>query len=147
MTVELHKIKSSPSRKTRKKRVGRGNASGKGTYAGRGLKGQRARSGGKSGTKLRGFKQSLQKIPKVKGFKSLKPKRETVSLEKLNKYFTDGGLVTPAILKKKGLISRPRNGVKIVGSGKLDKKLTIKGCIASKKAVELIEKKGGKIIY
>ncbi|MBD3310906.1 MAG: 50S ribosomal protein L15 [Candidatus Magasanikbacteria bacterium] len=146
MAIELHKIKSTDSKKT-KKRVGRGNSSGKGTYSGRGLKGQRARSGGKSGTKMRGFKQSLQKIPKVRGFNSRQPKKETVSLSDLDKNFKDGELVTPYSLKSKGLISRPKNGVKILANGDLKKKIIIKGCLATKKAIELIEKSGSKIIF
>ena len=80
MTLSAHTISGNKSASPRKKRVGRGNASGRGTYATRGLKGQRSRSGGKGGLKLRGFKQSLQKVPKLRGFKSPNPANQTVSL-------------------------------------------------------------------
>ena len=68
----LHNLKVSPGSKTRKRRVGRGNASGKGNYSGRGMKGQRARSGGKAGLKLKGIKKGI----KVLGQGELKKKLE-----------------------------------------------------------------------
>lgn len=147
MSLSAHTIKPSKQSRRTKKRVGRGNASGKGTFAARGLKGQRARSGGKGGTKLKGFKQSLLKIPKLRGFNSLQPKKEVVSLAILEKNTQEGDVVTPYYLKKKKLVAKPQNGVKIVATGELKKKITIKGCLASKKAVELIEKAGSKIIF
>ena len=62
--LTLHNLKSKKGVRKKKRRLGRGNSSGRGTYCGRGQKGQRSRSGGKKGLKLKGFKQSLQKILK-----------------------------------------------------------------------------------
>ena len=147
MNLSPHTIKATKGSHRRKKRVGRGNASQKGTTAGRGTKGQKARSGGKSGRARLGFKQSLQKIPKLRGFKSMRPKKEVVTLSTLEKIVTSGDVVTPAYLDKKGVIDKPRFGVKVVATGEIKKKITLKGCLASKKAVELIEKAGGKLEF
>ncbi len=140
-------IKAKLNSRRKRKRVGRGNASGKGTYSGRGLKGQRSRSGGKSGTQKRGFKQSLLKVPKVRGFNSPNARKETVTLATLDRVGKEGDIITPAYLDKAGVINHPKNGVKIVANGEIKKKLTVKGCLASKKAVELIEKAGGRLVY
>ena len=147
MALSPNTIKQAKGSRKKSKRVGRGNASQKGTYAGRGLKGQKARSGGKSGTRQRGFKASLQKVPKLRGFKSLQAKKETVTLSQLEKYCEPGREITLHYLKLKKVISKPQNGVKIVATGELKKPLIIKGCLASKKAVELIEKAGGKLKF
>jgi len=147
MALSPNTIKSAKDSRKKSKRIGRGNASQKGTYAGRGLKGQKSRSGGKSGTRRRGFKASLQKVPKLRGFKSLQARKETVTLAQLEKYCETGKEITPNYLKVKKVISRPQNGVKIVATGELKKKLVIKGCLASKKAVELIEKAGGELKF
>ncbi len=147
MVLTPSTIKSAANSKTKSKRLGRGNGSGKGTFAARGLKGQRSRSGGKSGNKIRGFKASLQKVPKLRGFNSLKASRETVTLSKLEKFADEKQIINPAFLTKVGAIVTPRNGVKIVATGELKKKLKIEGCLASKNAVELIEKVGGSVKF
>ncbi len=130
----------------KKVRVGRGNASGKGTYATRGLKGQRSRSGGRGGLKLRGFKQTLQRVPKHRGFKSGKIKPVNVTLAQLNEAFAEGSTVTAIKLQKRGLAESIRHGVKIIGSGKLTKKLVISGCSATAGAKAAIEAAGGNIV-
>lgn len=145
MSLSITTIKATKRKKV--KRLGRGNASQKGTYAGRGMKGQRSRSGGKGGTQRRGFKQSLQKVPKLRGFNSPHAKKETVTLATLNRAFADGDSVSPRILRNKGIVDHPSFGVKIVASGKLEKKLTVKGCLVSKRAMEAIEKAGGTITF
>ena len=147
MATTAHTIKSAQSAKRTKKRVGRGNASGKGTYASRGLKGQRSRSGGKGGLKRRGFRATLQKVPKLRGFKSPYPKKEVVTLATLNRICKDGDVVTPVFLNNIGVVDTPKNGVKIVATGKLEKKLTLKGCIASRAAAEEVKKAGGSISF
>ena len=70
--LTLHNLQAKKKKITAKKRVGRGNASGKGTYSTRGMKGQRSRSGGKSGLTARSAKSYMLRIPKVKGFNSIK---------------------------------------------------------------------------
>lgn len=128
------------------KRVGRGNASGKGTTAARGTKGQRARSGGTRGIARRALKSNIQKVPKLRGFRSMYARPETVTLTNLNSKFSDGDVVTPAILKQKKLI-RGISEVKVLASGELTKKITIKGCLVSKKVAEMIEKLGGQVVF
>lgn len=145
MTLSPSTIKSTRIKKNTK-RVGRGNGSGKGTYCTRGLKGQNSRSGN-SGNARRAFKASLQKIPKLRGFRSLALKAETVSISSLEKICKEGQEVTPIFLKEKGLISQVKNGVKIVANGELKKKIICKDCLASKTAKEMIEKVGGQIVF
>ena len=143
MSLALHTIKSSKRKK--RKRIGRGNASGKGTYSGRGVKGQRSRSGGKKGLKIKGFKSNLLRIPKLRGFKSPHPKKAIISLSDLDMYFKDGDMVSPQILEEKGLIKDKKIGVKILSTGEINKKLTFSDCWYSKTAEDKILKAGGKI--
>lgn len=75
------------------------------------------------------------------------PKAQTVTLSVLNRIAKDGMPVTPAMLKEKGVIGNTRLPIKIVATGTLDKKVAVTGCLASKKAVELIEKAGGTIVF
>lgn len=147
MTLAPHTL--TPGKRVKKpaRRVGRGNATQKGTTAGKGTKGQKARSGGRGGLKQKAFKSNLQKIPKVRGFKSIYPRMETITLASLNRMSAEGEIINPNWLSKKGLIHDPRVGVKILCTGKLDKKITVEGCAASKSAVEMIEKAGGKVIF
>ena len=147
MALGAHTISSKKRTQKNSKRVGRGNSSGKGTYSARGLKGQRSRSGGKGGLQLRGFKQSLQKVPKLRGFKSPHIKPESIALSTLEKVCEVGEVVTPFTLADKGIIDYPKKGVKILGSGELTKKLNLEGCLATKKAVEAIEKAGGTLKF
>jgi len=146
MTLTPTTIKPGKRVKKNVKRVGRGNASGKGTYSAKGMKGQKARSGNKN-TAIRALKQRLQKVPKLRGFKSQKIKPETVSLVTLNRIAVEGKEVTPRFLKQKSAIKHPEHGVKIVAGGEIDKKIICRGCLASKTAQEKIEKIGGKIIF
>ncbi|PIT86159.1 MAG: 50S ribosomal protein L15 [Candidatus Magasanikbacteria bacterium CG10_big_fil_rev_8_21_14_0_10_43_6] len=147
MAITAHTIQSSTTANRSKKRVGRGNGSGKGTYASRGLKGQRSRSDGKGGLKRRGFKASLLKVPKLRGFKSLQKKREVITLAVLNRICANGDIVTPTYLKTKGVVDKPEFGIKLIASGTLEKNITLRGCIASKMAMEAIEKAGGTLEF
>lgn len=147
MSITAHTIKPAKGSTKKVRRLGRGNASGRGNYSGHGGKGQTARSGGGSRSRMRVFKQQLLKVPKLRGFKSLVPKKETVTLSSINRIAKEGETITPKILKLRGVIGRPQNGVKIVASGELNKKITLLGCLASKKAVEMIEKNGSKIVF
>jgi len=124
--------------KKKKKRVGRGYGSGKGGHTtGRGQKGQKARSGGTA--------KKTRDYGKEKGF--VPPNRqepEVLNVQKLN-VFEDGEVITPEVLVKQGLIKKvPKAGVKILGRGKLEKNLTVRGMRASSTAREKIEDAGGK---
>jgi len=132
------------SRKT-KKRVGRGLGS-TGSYSGRGVKGQRARSGGRSGLKLRGLRGIMLSTPKHRGFQSIATKPSVVNVLELAKHFVNGAKVTKKLLQQKGLVTEIDSGVKILGSGEIGIALTIEGCEISQVAKQKIEKAGGVVI-
>jgi len=141
----LHNIKKTDGKK--KKRVGRGNASGHGTYSTRGIKGQRARSGGRKGLKLKGFKQVLTSIPKKRGFKNFRVKPEVININDINDNFSDGEKINAEILFKKKIIEKRGVKIKILSKGELKlKKLQIENCQMSENARKKIEGMEGKVI-
>ncbi|MBI5621869.1 50S ribosomal protein L15 [Candidatus Falkowbacteria bacterium] len=146
MALDLSHLSPPRGSRQRHKRVGRGNASGRGTYSGRGLKGQRSRSGGRSGLKVRGMKARMQKIPKLRGFRSPYGKAAVVNVGELQKHFQDGQKVTPRALQQVGLTEAASAGTKILASGTLSKKLTIQDCAVSAAAKVKIEQAGGKVV-
>lgn len=143
MTIGLHTLHT-PKQKSRK-RVGRGNASGHGTYSGRGIKGQRARTGGRRHLTQRAIKQFLQQIPKLRGFKSRRPRPEIVSIETLDRNYPANALVTPKDLAAKRLVSSPRVHVRVLGGGKLSKSLAVRAHGFSKSAEKAITAAGGSV--
>lgn len=147
--MQLHSIKAFPKSRKTVKRVGRGLGSSHGTYSTRGMKGQRSRSGGSKGLKLKGMKQMLLRIPKVRGFKSIHAKAIVVNLQDLEKMFQKGDVVNRETLVAKKLINLSNNGkeqaVKILGSGKVSKDLFVEGLTVSQSAKEKIEKAGGSV--
>ena len=128
--LSLNTIKKTKGSSKKIKRVGRGNASGHGTYSTRGLKGQKSRSG-VSGLKRLGMKKQLLAIPKVRGFKSLKPKNQVVSVKAINKFFKDGETVNAASLFAKKLIGSVDLPVKVLGKEKLSVKVVFEKINAS----------------
>lgn len=126
------------------KRKGRGSATGNGKTAGRGHKGQKARSGGKLRIGFEGGQMPLaRRIPK-RGFNNIFAKPlEIVNLSTLDQ-FQDGDTVTVHALLEKGILSKCRYGYKVLGSGKLSKKLTVQASAFSASAKEAIEAAGGK---
>ena len=141
--MQIHQLKITS--KKPKRRVGRGGK--KGTYSGRGMKGQKSRSGANINPIFEGGRSTLiEHLPKMRGFKSIYPKNQIVSIEKLDKYFEDGDVVSPIALREKRLIRKIKVPVKILGSGEIGKKLTIKKCLVSKSAKSKIEAMGGKVI-
>ncbi|MFH1129195.1 MAG: uL15 family ribosomal protein [Patescibacteria group bacterium] len=134
--MQLHQVKPKNINKS-KKRVGRGGK--RGTYSGKGMKGQLARAGRKLYPEIRAF---VKKIPKTRGynFKSFKDKPQIVNLKDLNEKFKDGEIVNPQTLMEKGLVAKMNNRmpiVKILGDGKLTKKLKIENCKLSKSAEKI----------
>lgn len=143
--MELHELK--PIHKLKKgKRIGRGGK--KGTYAGRGIKGQKARAGRRMKPAIR---ELIKRYPKLRGYKfRLRSTRRpsVVNLETLEKKFKTGEIVNPKTLLEKRLIRRIKGRlpqVKILGKGKITKKLTIEDCQISKSAKEKVEKAGGTV--
>ena len=135
--MQIHQIKPIHKYKN-KKRVGRGGK--RGTYSGRGIKGQKSRAGHKIRPEIRDF---IKKIPKKRGyrFKSIKPKPAVINLRDLEKYYQEGEIVSPKTLLEKGLIAKIKGRVpevKILGTGKLSKKLEIKNCKLSKSVEKII---------
>ncbi len=138
---ELHYVEG--SRKS-KKRQGRGLGSGLGKNGGSGVKGQKSRSGGNVRLGFEGGQNPIfRRLPK-RGFTShVKNDYAIVNVIMLNKFDNDTE-ITPELLHDAGLIKNNCEGVKILGDGKLEKKLTVKANKFSKKAVEVIEAAGGK---
>lgn len=120
--LSLNTITQSRGRAQKRKRVGRGNASGHGTYSTRGIKGQKSRSG-VSGLKRLGLKKQLLQIPKARGFRSLQPKNQVVSVQTINRHFKDDEVVSAASLRAKKLIASSSRPVKILGKEKLTVKV------------------------
>ncbi len=143
--MKLHELKSPPGANKRTKRVGRGPGSGHGKTSTRGHKGQKARSGGGVRPGFEGGQMPLQRrIPK-RGFTNIfKKEFALVNVKDLN-IFADGTEVTPELLQANGLIKKVNDGVKILGDGELEKKLTIKAHKISKQAEEKVVAKGGKV--
>ncbi|KNF08038.1 50S ribosomal protein L15 [Gottschalkia purinilytica] len=127
------------------KRLGRGTATGQGKTAGRGQKGQKSRSGGGVRPGFEGGQMPLyRRLPK-RGFTNIfATKYVIVNLEDLNR-FDDNTEITPELLIESGLIKKLEDGVKILGNGELNKKLTVKANKFSKSAAEKIEANGGKV--
>jgi large subunit ribosomal protein L15 len=144
--ITLSNLKRFPKSKKRPKRVGRGDSSGHGSYSGRGIKGQRARSGGKKGLKLKGLKPLIKQLPKLGGFKSHYPKMEIVNLKDLEEKFKNNDVVDPDKLIELGLIKSKTKGVKILGKGKLTKRLVVKAHAFSKSAEKAIKDLNGEVI-
>lgn len=146
MSLELHTIKSSVGAKKKRKRVGRGNASGHGTYSTRGLKGQKSRSG-VSNLKRLGMKMTLMRTPKKRGFKSIKRKDQVVNIIDINNNFKNGDLINPKSLMDKALIDNTKVEVKILGKGELKlNKLQLENVKMSKSVVDQVKKNGGMVI-
>ena len=126
------------------KRKGRGTGTGNGKTAGRGHKGQKARSGGKLRIGFEGGQMPLaRRIPK-RGFHNIFAKPlESVNVSALEK-FEDGAEVTAEILCNAGIVKNALDGIKILGTGTLTKKLTVKAAAFSASAKEKIEAAGGK---
>ena len=141
--MKLDELK--PAQKTEtKKRVGRGIGSGLGKTSGRGHKGQKARSGGGVRRGFEGGQTPLyRRLPK-RGFKNINAKKYTeVTLTMLNKATTEE--VTAESLIKDGIISKANDGIVILGTGSLEKKLTVKATRFTASAAEKIEAAGGKV--
>ena len=140
--MKLHTMNLAETR-TERNRVGRGPGSGNGKTSGRGQKGQKSRSGGGVRLGFEGGQTPLaRRLPK-RGFTNFNRKEYAiVNLDTLNR-FEDGVEVTPALLLETGVVSNEKAGIKILGNGTLNKKLTVKAHKFSATAKEAIENAGG----
>ncbi len=142
--MRLEELRPASGSRTTRKRVGRGIGSGLGKTSGRGHKGQKARSGGGKGPAFEGGQTPLQRRLPKRGFKNFNRKIwAEINLERLN-CFADGTEVTPELLLENGLINKVYDGVKVLGRGELEKKLTVKAHAFSGSATTKIEAAGGK---
>ncbi len=143
--MKLHTMYPNPGATKVAKRKGQGVGSGNGKTAGKGHKGQNARSGGGVRPGFEGGQLPLfRRLPK-RGFTNAKFKTEyaVINLSDLND-FEENTEITPELLKDMGILKNQLDGVKVLGNGTLEKKLTVKAHKFSKVAKEQIEKLGGK---
>ena len=128
------------------KRVGRGPGSGMGKTSTRGEKGQKARSGASIPAWFQGGQTPLHRRIPIRGFnnKQFETKYATINLSDLERFFNDGDVVTPEVLKERKIIKKELSGIKVLANGELTKKLTVKAHRFSAKAVTKIENIGGK---
>ncbi|QVK21439.1 50S ribosomal protein L15 [Mycoplasmatota bacterium] len=142
--MKLHEIKPVQGSKDRK-RVGRGVGSGTGKTAGKGHNGQNSRSGGGVRLGFEGGQTPLFKRLPKRGFTNFTRKEYAIiNLEDLN-VFEEGTVVTPELLMEKRMIRKLEAGLKVLGNGKLDKKLTIKAHKVTRSAQEKIDAVGATV--
>ena len=142
--MKLHEMSYTEGARRERKRIGRGHGSGHGKTSGKGQKGQNARSGGGVRLGFEGGQTPLaRRLPK-RGFTNFTRKEYAiVNVASLNR-FEDGTEVTPELLIECGLVRKELDGIKILGEGELEKKLTVKANKFSKSALTIIEQAGGK---
>lgn len=142
--MKLHELKPSQGSVKKRKRLGRGTATGQGKTAGRGQDGQNSRSGGGTRPGFEGGQMPLyRRIPK-RGFNNPFRKEWTIlNIEDLNA-FEDGTEITPELLIQEGMVKKLNYGLKVLGDGELQKKLTVRAHKFSQSAIEKIEAAGGK---
>ncbi|MGB7998877.1 MAG: 50S ribosomal protein L15 [Anaerobacillus sp.] len=141
--MKLHELKPSEGSRKERNRLGRGIATGNGKTSGRGQKGQKARSGGGVRVGFEGGQLPIFKRLPKRGFTNINRKEfAIVNLDSLNR-FEDGTEVSPELLLESGVVSKEKAGIKILGNGKLEKKLTVKAHKFSASAKEAIEAAGG----
>lgn len=144
--MKLHELEKNIGAKQRRKIVGRGPGSGLGKTSGKGQKGQNSRSGGGVNPVFEGGQLPLyRRLPK-RGFSNheFKIKYATINVSDLN-IFEEGTLVTAALLKEVGLVKKQLDGIKVLGNGEINKKLTVQAHKFSKSAIEKLEESGSKI--
>ena len=142
--MKLHELSIVDGSTHRRKVVGRGPGSGHGKTSGRGEKGQKARSGGGVSPWFEGGQTPLYKRLPRRGFSNARftKKYAVINVSDLNR-FKDGETVTPELLIESGLVKKQLCGIKVLGSGKLEKKLTVKANVFTNSAITKIEEMGG----
>lgn len=141
--MKLNELKATEGARSAKKRIGRGLGSGNGKTSGKGQKGQNSRSGGGVAIGFEGGQTPFFKRMPKRGFTNFTRKEYAiVNVEDLNK-FDDGVTVDFAAVKAAGLVKKELDGLKVLGNGKLEKKLTVKAAKFSASAKKAIEEAGG----
>ncbi|MCL1845581.1 MAG: 50S ribosomal protein L15 [Defluviitaleaceae bacterium] len=144
--MKLGELKPAKGATRKDWRRGRGHGSGNGKTAGRGHKGQKSRSGSGGKVGFEGGQMPLyRRLPK-RGHTCRNTKEIVAINVQLLNVFENGATVDVAALKQKGLVSNPRDGIKILGNGDISKKLTVKVNYFSKGAAEKIKSAGGEAV-
>lgn len=143
--MKLHELEAVYGSTKNRKRVGRGQGSGTGKTSGKGEKGQNARSGGGVRPGFEGGQLPLFRRLSKRGFNNynFRTVYSTVNVEDLNRFENDT-VVTIEMLKEAGLIKKELDGVKVLGNGNLEKKLTVRANAFTRSAIEKINNNGGK---
>lgn len=141
--MKLHELSPAPGSTRTAKRIGRGHGSGWGKTAGKGHKGQLARSGKGMRAAFEGGQMPLaRRVPK-RGFNNIFAKKfSAINVSALNA-FEDGAVVDTEAILKAGIVKKAQDGIKILGKGDLEKKLTVKVAAFSEAAKQKIEAAGG----
>lgn len=143
--MELHELEKNVGATSTRKRVGRGPGSGLGKTSGRGENGQKSRSGASIRAVFEGGQSPLYRRLHKRGFSNaeFKTRYATINISDLNR-FNDGDVITPELLKETGIVKKQLSGIKVLGNGTLDKKLTIKAHRFTQSALNKIEESGSK---
>ncbi len=141
--MELHNLSPKAGSRKDRKRVGRGPGSGNGKTAGKGHKGQLSRSGHTHKRNFEGGQMPLVRRMPKRGFTNIFRKEFVIVNVGQLERFPAGAEVTPDLLLAEGVISRLRDGLKILGDGSLSRKLVVRAHKFSKKAQDVIQAAGG----
>ena len=143
--MELNNLPKNAGSTHKSKRVGRGPGSGLGKTSGRGENGQKSRSGASIPAVFEGGQTPLFRRLHKRGFSNAKFKVRyaTINVSDLNR-FKDGEVVTPELLKEAGIVKKQLAGIKVLGNGTLDKKVTVKAHRFTQSALKKIEESGSK---
>ena len=145
MTIKLESLQSNKGSRRKKMRKGRGIAAGQGASCGFGMRGQKSRSGRPTRPGFEGGQMPLyRRVPKLKHFPIVNQKNFTVlNVSSLNA-LKEGFVVNLDSLVKEGILTKPKNPLKILGNGKLEVKLTVQAAAFTTSAKKKIEEVGGK---
>ena len=145
MTIKLESLQSNKGSRRKKMRKGRGIAAGQGASCGFGMRGQKSRSGRPTRPGFEGGQMPLyRRVPKLKHFPIVNQKDFTIlNVSSLNA-LKEGTVVNLDLLVKEGILTKPKNPLKILGNGKLEVKLTVQAAAFTSSAKKKIEDVGGK---
>jgi len=144
--MKINDLKPAAGSRKRNKRIGRGPGSGHGKTSCKGHKGQKSRSGGTKGPGFEGGQMPLHRRLPKRGFRNYPFRRDftVINLERLSALVEDLNEVTPELLIERGVLSKSKSRIKILGNGDLSRPITIKAHAFSASALKKIESAGGK---
>jgi len=144
MTIKLESLQSNKGSRRKKMRKGRGIAAGQGASCGFGMRGQKSRSGRPTRPGFEGGQMPLyRRVPKLKHFPIVNQKNYAVLNVSMLNTLKDGTVVNLDLLVKEGILTKPKNPLKILGNGKLEVKLTVQAAAFTSSAKKKIEEAGG----